>query len=376
MKNNKLAIFFLIYIFLIGVFFLNNPNKNFSKQENRYLSKAPLINSNDIINGNFEKSFSEFVADQFPFRDFWIFLKTDFQILLGSKESHEVYLSKDKRLIEKFETPKKDEIIIRAHKILEIAKKFSNAQFVVATMPTSGEIYKEDLPYKNAPFGDEKKSIDDFYIQFDYSVKTVDVNYKMDINKKENIYYKTDHHWTTKGAFLAYEEICKALNIDSKKENDFKKILVSKDFKGSLSSKSGFRNIEKEKIFRMDFNGEKLDSKLFKEREETEFSIYDDSKLKEKDKYAYFLGGNYAYAKIINNNAKIKEPILIVKDSYANALIPFLSLHYKKIILVDPRYERENFTTIMKKEKPSKVLFLNNVKTFFEDNSLVHFLSN
>lgn len=104
-------------------------------------------------------------------------------------------------------------------------------------------------------------------------------------------------------------------------------------------------------------------------------TLYDTSKLKGKDKYALFLGGNYPILDI-KTTADSTDRLLIIKDSYANSLIPFLIPYYREIVVVDPRYYYDDIEKVMKKDNITSVLFLYNGNTFVKDNSISGVLQN
>ena len=111
------------------------------------------------------------------------------------------------------------------------------------------------------------------------------------------------------------------------------------------------------------------------EEQEKKATLYDTSKLKEKDKYAMFLGGNSGLIDI-RTTADSTDRLLIVKDSYANSLVPFLTPYYREIFMVDPRYYYGDIHEIMENNKITSVLFLYNGNTFVEDNSISGVLEN
>ena len=91
--------------------------------------------------------------------------------------------------------------------------------------------------------------------------------------------------------------------------------------------------------------------------------------METRDKYALFFGGNYAQVKI-NTPIEENRTLLILKDSYANCLVPFLAPHYRTIIMVDPRYYYGNLEELIQVEGVQEVLYLYNANTFFADTSL------
>ena len=103
----------------------------------------------------------------------------------------------------------------------------------------------------------------------------------------------------------------------------------------------------------------------------TASSIYDMDALGKKDKYMVFLGGNYPLIRITTpgrNNRKL----LIIKDSYANTLVPFLLEHYDEIYMVDPRYYTDSIEKLVRDEHIDNIMILYNVITFVEDQSILN----
>ena len=91
--------------------------------------------------------------------------------------------------------------------------------------------------------------------------------------------------------------------------------------------------------------------------------------LETRDKYALFFGGNHAQIKI-STPTETDNTLLVLKDSYANSFIPFLAQHYRKIIMIDPRYYFGDLEQLMQVENVQEILYLYNANTFFTDTSL------
>ena len=101
-------------------------------------------------------------------------------------------------------------------------------------------------------------------------------------------------------------------------------------------------------------------------------TLYDLSKLKEKDKYAMFLGGNHPLIKIEKEGTDGK--LLIVRDSYSDSLAPFLTAHYGEIYLWDFRYNKENISDFIKEQEIDNVLICYSVDNFCEDTNIAFVL--
>ena len=102
-------------------------------------------------------------------------------------------------------------------------------------------------------------------------------------------------------------------------------------------------------------------------------TLFDESKLNEKNKYEVFLGGNHDKV-TIETTAPNNNCLLIIKDSYANCMIPMFTPHFSQIVIVDPRYMTDTMDTVMSEYNFTHVLFLYNLNTFNEDSALTDIL--
>ena len=200
----------------------------------------------------------------------------------------------------------------------------------------------------------------------------VDVSDILKKHRSEEIYYHTDHHWTTLGAYYGYQALSKSMKLDTSKTSDMKPYAVTNAFNGTLASTSGYETGYEEPIYIYAPDNLKNATEAVvnnvNEKKKTA-TLYDTSKLKGKDKYALFLGGNYPILDI-KTTADSTGRLLIIKDSYANSLIPFLIPYYREIVVVDPRYYYDDIEKVMKKDNITSVLFLYNGNTFVKDNSI------
>ena len=160
--------------------------------------------------------------------------------------------------------------------------------------------------------------------------------------------------------------------------SDMKPYAVTNAFNGTLASTSGYETGYDEPIYIYAPDNLKNATEAVvnnvNEKKKTA-TLYDTSKLKGKDKYALFLGGNYPILDI-KTTADSTDRLLIIKDSYANSLIPFLIPYYREIVVVDPRYYYDDIEKVMKKDNITSVLFLYNGNTFVKDNSISGVLQN
>ena len=137
-----------------------------------------------------------------------------------------------------------------------------------------------------------------------------------------------------------------------------------------LASKSGVNLGEKEQIDIYVPTEEDTDLIVdYVDEGKRSTSLYDSSKLKEKDQYTVFLGGNSSLLDI-RTVSKITKRLLLVKYSFANSFIPFLTPYYREIVVVDPRYYSGTINDLMDSYRISEVLFLYSGNTFFKDNNI------
>ena len=359
-----LGILLLIYIGSMVMLNMTSTDKVFSESENRRLEQAPKLSTFQVMDGRFTTNYEKYVSDQFPMRDFWIGVKSKTEKILGKKENNGVYLGKDGYLLEKFEEPKKENIKFKVDAINLFTSNMPDVDKYFILVPNSVKVLEDKLP-AYAPNGDELIYMDRVKDSLDDNINFIDVYDILYSHKDEYIYYKTDHHWTTKGAYLAYENLMEDMGVSPHGEEYFKITNVTDSFYGSLYSKSGIRNIKPDSI--------KLYLPRIDENIKVEYvdegksydSLYNKESLDKKDKYTVFLGGNHPIIKIKTNIDNGKK-LLIIKDSYANSFIPFLTGHFSEIYVVDPRYYDEDLTTLVEDEEIDNLLILYNVKTFFE----------
>lgn len=384
-KRNNLCrwivgIFLILYIFGMLLFNILNPSKEFSESENRKLEQKPQFSLNSLLEGKFTKNYEKYISDQFFLRDFWIGVKSSGERLMGKKENNEVYLGKDGYLFQKFNKPEKNKIqdIIEAINLFSSLNTEVNKYLMV--VPNSTKVLEEKLP-SFACDEDQIMYINKLKKYIKKDVKFVDVYNELLSKKDEYIFYKTDHHWTTKGAYYAYKKLIKDMGFIPHKEEYFNVKNVTNSFYGSLYSKSGFRNIEPDsiqiytpkinensKVWYYDKMRDGNKDKTVDKSKEYD-TIYKIENINKKDKYTIFFNGNHSLVKI-NSDTKTNKKLLVVKDSYANCLIPFLTGHYDEVYVVDLRYYSENLQKLIKSNRINDVLILYNAKSFFEDDSI------
>ena len=377
----------IIIIVFIGFFVLISgasliiKDREFSPNENRYLAETPELSWDNILSGKFQDGLEDYLRDQVCFRDGWITVKTGIQKACGDTDIGGAYVGKDGYDFEKITPEDVDEKQVdRNIKAVEdyfmtASETIDKQKLSFLLVPTSGLVMQEKLP-KNARLFDQAKYIDQVQKAMkDYNF--VDVRDTLMDHNDEYIYYKTDHHWTSAGACLAYDVWSERTGGEAETEDGLVKNVVSDKFRGSLYSKildadSAYDEIWTYGLQKDDAFGSKDCTVTIDEKQQLD-SIYDDEKLQEKDKYAYFLGGNYGQVHIQNQKAASKakgKNILIIKDSFANSFVPFATQDYENIYMVDLRYYNGDMKAYLQEHEITDVLVLYNISNFISDRNL------
>lgn len=377
----------IIIIVFIGFFVLISgasliiKDCEFSPNENRYLAETPELSWDNILSGKFQDGLEDYLRDQVCFRDGWITVKTGIQKACGDTDIGGAYVGKDGYDFEKITPEDVDEKQVdRNIKAVEdyfmtASETIDKQKLSFLLVPTSGLVMQEKLP-KNARLFDQAKYIDQVQKAMkDYNF--VDVRDTLMDHNEEYIYYKTDHHWTSAGACLAYEVWSEHTGGEAETEDGLVKNVVSDKFRGSLYSKildadSAYDEIWTYGLQKDEAFGSKDCTVTIDEKQQLD-SIYDDEKLQEKDKYAYFLGGNYGQVHIQNQKAASKakgKNLLIIKDSFANSFVPFVTQDYENIYMVDLRYYNGDMKSYLQEHNITDVLVLYNISNFISDRNL------
>lgn len=367
---HRLGLLFFLLPVIVLVSSIILPDTGFSEKENRILASRPALKLDQIISGVYEKQFETYENDQFPLRDMWITLKATTDRLMGKVEENGVYLGKNGYLMEAFNAPSQTQYDATVNAMTSFAQKHSDLKQYALIAPNSVNILKSNLP-AFAPADDQNPWIDKLKDSLTSAgVTFIDIRDTFTDHKAEDLYYHTDHHWTTLGAYYAYLQAAAVMGIDISSDS-YDKAPVSQTFKGTLSAKSGFRSGETDELDVFLPNGDNTLSSVvnYVDEQKKSASFYDTSKLNTRDKYALFFGGNHAQIKI-STPTESNNTLLVLKDSYANSFVPFLAQHYRKIIMIDPRYYYGDLEQLLQVENVQEVLYLYNANTFFADTSL------
>ncbi|MDO4379868.1 MAG: DHHW family protein [Clostridia bacterium] len=360
------AVFFVI-VFGILVLAIATPDKEKSESENRVLKKFPAFSISAVTDGSFMKNFETYFNDQFPLRDKLIAFKTKFERSLGKTEENGVYIGKDNFLFEAPTKPDEEKIKELTDAITAFSQKNKKLKKAFILSPNATDIIPEKLPKglkiedRSENFKTIQKSLSNFsWVDCKASFEKYD--------KKDTLFYRTDHHWTTRGAYLAFKGLSDEWKLGAKGK-DYSFFTVSDSFQGTLSSSSAVGDAtDKIEICVPKKEAGKY-TVLYESSGRKTATLFEEEKLNQKNQYEVFLGGNYDKV-VITTTAETTATLLVFKDSYANCLLPMLTPYFSKIVVIDPRYFSDSLKGIMGETQFTHVLFVYNMDTFLGDSSL------
>ena len=335
--------------------------------------KNILENKNEKLEcskcGKCMADYEEYITDQFFLRDGWIKLKTIAEIALNKQDINGVYITNDGYLVERHEDSKIDFEMLEksldrlAQFVQKHVGRLGADHIKVMLVPTASEILTDKLPPFATGF-DQNGMIDDLYSRLPEGT-ALDVRDALKAHADEYIFYKTDHHWTTLGAFYAYQEFCKAMGFEVPSLEDVEQTVVTEDFLGTVHSKLNL-NISKDamSVFKLPNTPSKVQVTV--DQMEKFDSLYVEEYLSMKDKYSYYLDGNHGLTEIYSNSEG-KGTLLIIKDSYSHCFAPLTVGNYEKVYLVDFRYFNMPISQFMMQYRVTDVLVLYNAVTFATD---------
>ena len=372
-----------LFCAFIGVFLVANavsPDRTFSEVENRNLEQLPavdfgtpekLFRDGNFFNGQFMRDFETYTTDQFIGRDAWVDLKARTERALGKKENNNVYFADNDTLITRFDQPAADRVTENLNYVNKLVENV-DIPVVFSLIPTQACIWADRLP-EGAP----NASQTDLMAQAQGAVTGAtwaDVYTPLMEHKDEDIFYRTDHHWTSLGAYYGYTGLASALGYTPVPLTDYTPTVRSTEFYGTVFSSSGVRWVKPDTITTyVPDDGITVVSHTYDNSGnpvEEQRALYVESFLSVKDKYSMFLGGNQSLGVVTNTNNPDGPKLLIIRDSYADSLVPFLTAHYSEIHLIDPRYYHLSVKDYVEQNGIDQALVLYSVPNFVTDGNM------
>lgn len=379
------------FIYVMAVLFWVLPDSDFSPQENRKLAAAPELSAENFFSGNLTEQVSGYMADQFPFRDFFVGMKALSETAQLKGQNNGVILGSDGYLITRMDYP--NETVLKTN--LNAAARFQQAaqeQGIRSVTAFAGRKQDTCDKYLPAAYGSYYSDriwdiLDGIAGERDFEYINLRDPLRRYASDGEMVYYKTDHHWTSLGAYYAYTQVIEALGDTPLPLDAFKVETASEDFYGTTWSAAGAKWVKPDAITYYHGRNESYTMEIedntrqfegytgctYEVRDGKNYAVFDSiyvrEFLKEKDQYASFLGGNFGYTHITANGTGERETLLVLKDSFAHSMAPFLLQHYD-LILVDLRYYKVPMLRFCEENGIDKVLMLYNMETLTEGDYL------
>lgn len=352
----------LISVTLLGLIInLLWPDRGFSATENRSLQTLPLPTAGSLYDGEFGVQLEDYASDQLVGRDFFFHVNYLVRKLAGQREINDVYLGRG-ALFLKGDTPVGD-IAKENIEALSLFAQTSELNTRALIVPSAGFIESDRLPL-GAPAFDQAGLLEELN-EAAHDIKMLDFRSLLEKQKKNYIFYRSDHHLTSYGAGLASSLILQGTADFSLDQYD--KYPVSNTFQGTLASKTGSLMVKDDvDIYVAKNNPDYIVTYSDGTKVPT---IYNTEALYQKDQYELFLGKNQAVVQI-ETLADTERSLLIIKDSYANAMVQFLLPYYRNIVLVDPRYYYDDIDYLITANQITDVCLVCGWNTLVTDSAL------
>lgn len=372
-KNIAKVFLVILIIFLIGNFLM--PAKSYSEKEREQLAVRPKLSWTALWTGTYMDDYEAYLEDQFIGKSILRDLAAPLGFVSGSSIANDVYYGKSRQLLEDIAVPEESELRQNLEAISAFAEENSDIQMCMMIVPDAAQIWQDKLPLF-AQTADQAGMIRRVQKTLEDQIAMIDVASVFSEHANEKLYYQTDYHWTSLGAYYAFQAAASALDIPADGLSDFVSYTVTSNFTGALSARSGYLESVKEDVSIYVPGGRSVEVVVnYVDEGKKTTSIFSSEELEEKDKYQVFLGEDSPVVDI-RTTADNDRKLLILKDSSANSFVQFLIPYYREIILVDTELYEGNAEDLLRTYRISDVLFLYRGNTFFGENHLSGVLIN
>lgn len=360
MRNKIITSFFCLLLAVSALIGLLMPDRYYSEREKRTLTQKPKFTVANFISGEFSDELEKYLTDQVPLRDGWVTMKTYMELAIGKRESVGVYIYKDKYLMDKFTSYSKKQLVANAAALVDLQEKLAAEGISMNTIlvPMAAQVLTDKLP-AYAPVADYAVILQ---VLTDAGVDTTDVLSALVAHSSENIYYRTDHHWTSLGAYYAY---CAWRGIEPNVDEWTQEVLCD-DFYGTTWNKVPLPTVPAEEITAW-YKHINRSVSYNNGQYETD-SIYERKYLSGSDQYAVFLNSNQAQT-VIEGSGKSGK-LLLIKDSYGNTFSQFPVEDYAEVHVLDLRFFKGDVTEYAKENGITDTLVLYGTQSFVKDTRL------
>lgn len=356
------CVFFIPLMVLAAMTLMRSP-RAFSVNENRPLAQMPVLSLREIQTGSAQEKFSAYLSDQVPLRDFWIKANTFLKRLFGRKEINGIYFGDDNYYFQQFTDDSYSySRMVAIFRMIDSFIKRHDIPTTVMLVPSPGTVLSDKLP-ADAPYYDADIIFDAAEQLLSCSVIDLRNTFETAADSTQ-LFYRTDHHWTSQGAYLAYQQYCSDRGYCP---GEYALEQVSDGFYGTLYSKTLDSTAKPDSVYAA---MELPDATIIYEDGTVSDTPYHQEKLEQKDQYTYFFGGNFGII-TIRTQAQNKEKLLVIKDSFANSFVPYLFDDYSEIIMLDLRYYGSSVEDVITQNGITQILFLYETSNLLTDTGVL-----
>lgn len=385
----------------------------FSENEKRELAKFPSFSFSSLADGSFFRGIDSWFSDTFPFREAMISANERLENLRGfgdriyglNNEVNNISVPSDSGNTTESTTEEEKEPTV-PDQLGEVIQKLSNvvvigdagyeycsfnqsvadkyasvvsktaqklsgkAKVYSMLVPTSIDITMSDSVRKDINTCDQKEAMDYIYGKMSSDVTAIDIYKAMRMHRDEYIYFRTDHHWTALGAYYAYEQFAKVKEVKAVSLDRFEKKSFG-EFLGSFytnTNSSAMKKNPDELVAYMPPYKTKLQFTQTDGQVVDWYLVNDVSSYPVSQKYSAFTAADNPYTTIENQSREKGKTCVIIKESFANAVIPYMVYNYKKVYVVDYRYYKQGFIELANKVNADDVIFINNMSAVRTDS--------
>ena len=349
-KLCKMPVFILTMLLLIALAVCQwlQPTHEISEMENRYLTQKPAITFDGFWSGDYTMTLEKFAADQIPLRNGFVGAYATMQAALGRRMVGDALLCADGYLFDTSAVFTERNLRLNMDALKELSAACGKELWILP-VPSAATVYTEKAP-PYSPLADEEAALRNVAAE----MKMIPVLDVMRARQDQKLFYAMDHHWSAAGARIGYEAVCDALGLSPEPAEA---IVSHEGFYGGFYAryplpwlKADILTYEQPEGIHLIINGQKKET------------LADQAALQGRDKYAALLYGNHGCIELINENVD-EGSLLVIKDSYANAMLPILARHYHSITAVDPRYFTDNIKELAAQHEGEEILCICGIST-------------
>ncbi|MBQ1962550.1 MAG: hypothetical protein II369_00350 [Clostridia bacterium] len=345
MTQNLTIAVFLLAVFGFSLAFWILPDRDFSEQENRALRTLPAFTLEKLASGKFSDEINDYFADQFPIRDALVGVKGFAEIAMGKRENDGILLGADGYLAKR-----RFDMMLQNGEILPDMDAFDEAHvrdaaeairrvseslevpFSVFLTGRTVDVAASKLAYPSSYSDALLALLREELGTMEGYIDSVPL-YRERLENGEDVYYRTDHHWTTLGAYYAYVEILHSYGLEEEilPPDAFDRVTASDAFYGTSWSAGGMKFVSPDSI-ELWMRGNEESFAVTADGRELE-GLYSYRYLDRKDQYSIFLDGTHDVVTVRSKTQADRPTLLLFKDSFANSVAPFLAQHFDLVLL-------------------------------------------